>query len=330
MIDFTSSDGHVNSTELVENVSEVKKTLEHQLVVKTYGRNMMGRLLSIVNSSTPLEQSLIAYETSRIGLGPYLFGSDEIGRVEEFIKCRTLTHEEAFRDDVAVAFAKFHSLKLPLTRERCVDRERGDFARMKKTYDVILEITSRKKFKCTAVENLIEQMNWLKSISNVIGLKHRNVLVSGDPNYMNVLVLDSPSETKSSVMLIDYDCTCYSWRGIELGGHFVCQLFNFKEFSDFKTDFLYPDESTQRLFLEKYLNEWKRLNINLVDDQIDSLENLLKESYIGAMFCCLLWSWFRYCVYDDFENFGENFFLEEPKTFSTYLLLKNTFQSKYM
>ena len=327
-LSFAISNGYVNLTELVENTCQSKETTERKLIVKTYAGNIMGRLLNVVNSSTPLEQSLIAYEASRIGVSPRLFGADDKGRIEEYIDCRTLGHEEAFESEIAIAFAKFHSSKVPVTRDRCLDRERGDLARMRKTYDKISSIATRKGFTKSTIESILQELEWFERINT--GVKHRTVLVTGDPNYMNILVLNSPKDHQSPVMLIDFDCSCYSWRGIELGGHFVCQLVNFKDFTDLKTDFSYPDESTQCLFLNTYLNEWKRLNEGLVDESMDCVENLLKESYIGAMFMCLLWSWFHYCVHDDFENFGEDFFNQEPGTWKMFLAMKNFFQEKYL
>lgn len=315
----------------MENVSENKVTTERKLIVKTYGNNAMSIMLNVVNSSTPLEQSLIAHEASKFGLSPRLFGADEIGRVEEYIECRTLKHEEAFRDEIAIAFARFHSLEVPMTRDRSLGRERGDLVRMKQTYDKILNYSIEKGIQIPAVENILKEFQWFQSAGESIGIKHRTVLVTGDPNYMNILVLNSPRENQLPVMLIDFDCTCYSWRGIELGGHFVCQLVNFKDITDFKTDFLYPDESTQRSFLNTYLNEWKRLNVNLIHDEMDCLENLLKESYFGAMFVCLLWCWFRYCLHhDNLDKLEENFFTIEPKTLQFYQQVKELFQQKYL
>lgn len=321
--------GWVNSTLLVKNISQVR-TQASKLIVKFYGGNMMGRALNVVNSSSPLEQALIACETARLGLGPQVYGCDGKGRIEEFIECDTLTHEDALRSDVAVAFARFHSIKLPLCRDRCLGRDKGDFCLMTHTYHDLLRIAKSKGYPSDLINTLIAEVTWLEKVNVTIGIENRTVLVTGDPNYMNRLVVkDTKCNEQSKIKLIDYDCTCHSWRGIELGGHFVCQMFDFTDFDNICTSFTYPDEKVQISFLNTYLSEWKHLNPEIFDEKVDSLPNLLGECDIGAMFMCLLWTWFKYCLMQNIEQADESVFIEEPKTFTRYKEMKQNFIKKY-
>lgn len=291
----------------------------------------MGKMLQIVNSSSPLEQALIACETAKRGIGPQVYGCDEKGRVEEYVDCETLTHAEAFREDIPAAFASFHSMQLPLSRDRCVSRERGDFRLMTQTYSDLLRVAQKKGYSCDILETLKGEVDWLETVNEKIAAHHRVVFVTGDPNYMNRLLVkgDDAQVTSSRVKLIDYDCSCYSWRGIELGGHFICQMFDFSDFDNIRTSLAYPDESVQRSFLNVYLREWKSLNTAIVDEKVDCIENLLAECYIGAMFMCLLWTWFGYAAIDDIENAHESVFTKVPQTFICYSETKKHFSTKY-
>jgi choline/ethanolamine kinase len=87
-----------------------------------------------------VQQAVVFWEMSRRGWGPKIYGFFPGGRLEEFVEgSHTLTAAESTRDpvrkDVARAYARLHSLQLPLRKDsfanvvRELERERGEQAR---------------------------------------------------------------------------------------------------------------------------------------------------------------------------------------------------------
>ena len=104
--------------------TDSKENGPDSLVYKKYGGNKMGKIVfEISRVNSPLVQSLISHEVSKRGWGPKLYGLFDSGRIEEYVDSRVLLASEAFEEQmashVAKAYARFHSLDLPLEKLSC-------------------------------------------------------------------------------------------------------------------------------------------------------------------------------------------------------------------
>lgn len=296
----------VNTTLKVEKVkgerkentkNEVSSAGPTSIVFKKYGGNIYAQQAKKVGFrvNEPMVQSLIFHELSERGWGPKLYGLFEGGRVEEMIDCHTLTGEEAFTSefirDVAKAYARFHSLQLPIDHNIC-----DIFVQMLPTVDEgkeqLAEIIESKNISETDPLACFQRLHdfpfheegeWLKSIRSKV--KQRTVLCNMDPNYLNKLVRNhKPSDPDATrTVIIDLDGTAYSHRGYDLGGHCVVKMFyQTSENGKFSTS-LYPSDSERLAFLSAYLEEAEKLFDDFDGCSLDSLENLILECDIGAL-----------------------------------------------
>ena len=259
------------------------------IVFKKYGGNFFDRQVKEMgyrrNSSTI--QSLIFYEMSKRAWGPKLYGLIEAGRIEEMVDCHTLTPGEAFTPefilDVAKAYARFHSLQLPMNRQRfdlldmslaSVDRSKEQLAEFLESKN-LAEPDPLMSFKRLHDFPFDEEGKWLQSIRPQI--KQRTVLCTMDPNYLNRLVRNQkPSDPDATrTLIIDFDITAYFDRGFDLGGHLVHGMFTNRQLR-------YPSEAVTA-FLTAYLDEAEKLFQNFDSNSLDSLSNLMLECEFNSL-----------------------------------------------
>ena len=298
-------DGFVNTTLRVEKVkSESTKDEDEDpslgpssIVYKKYGGNIYEKQMQQVGFrvNKPLVQSLIFYEMSKRAWGPKLYGLFEGGRIEEMVDCHTLTPGEAFTPefirDVAKAYARFHSLELPIDRQTydlfnamllTVDEAKKQLAEFIKSKN-IAEPDPLACFQRLYDFPFDEEGKWLNSIRSKI--KQRTVFCTMDSNYLNRLVRNrKPSDPDATrTLIIDYDSSAYSHRGVDLGGHLVLRMFYGEDGSLQAFGLPYPSESEKLAFLSAYLEEAEKFFDDFDKSALDSLENLVLECEFNAL-----------------------------------------------
>lgn len=251
--------------------------------------------------NTDTSSTLIAYEMSRRGLGPKMYGIFKGGSIEEFIDSHTLTYEESsdpdISRDIAFSLAAAHAIEgLPLKRdtiEHNFQMQKEWIKLIPNQRDFLLNDEKVKQYKGDMefflnfdYEKVIE---WV--ISKCNELKMRKNFISFDMNYLNCLVRNQPMENEKRAVLIDYDLGQYNYRGIDLGGHFLNRRFDVTAKGDdiiIEGSSFFSDEHKRR-FLTIYQQEIKRLKIwdDFDEDGIDSIDNLLIESTMGAIIISL-------------------------------------------
>lgn len=266
--------------------------LPKKLLFKKYGGAIFDELTKDkISFNSPFIQSLIFYEQSCRGWGPKLYGITETGRVEEFVDCHTLKPVEAFTSemmkDVAKAYARFHSYKLPLKKKpyELIDSLLETVEPNKKA----LEESVKSKKECDPCLNELLQypfeseVKWFKSI--VSKMSQRDVLCTMDPNYLNRLVKNEKPKNENSIrtQIIDFDLTSYSPRGYDLAGHFISRLLDPTQKDNLISGHPYPSESERLSFLRFYLDECKGFFDDFDPSSLDSLENLLIEVDINLI-----------------------------------------------
>lgn len=241
--------------------------------------------------NTEVSEALIYQHQSRTGNGPKIFGVFPGGRIEEFIKSHTLKHIEAerpeFITDVARAYARYHSTDLPL--------ERNQLHKLFKNIIIDKEVFKIPQFKESKVDfDSLLSVDWnyeQESLKRVIeSIASREIFVHFDCHFLNILVREMDEEEfvknlNLRVMLIDYEFSFYGPRMFDFGDHFNAKMFDASNSGS--SGHPYPPENQRRLFLREYLKEWKTMNPDRFDPEIDNEEHLLFESEIGSLFASL-------------------------------------------
>ena len=105
-------------------------------------------------------------------------------------------------------------------------------------------------------------------------------------NRLNCLVKQDTTDPDQKVVLIDYEFTCYGFRGCDIGMHFKNRTIDIQEFMKGNMDGCpYPSEQERRFFATAYLEEAKRIAEDEWDDSLDNEFTLLLEAeYFGALY----------------------------------------------
>lgn len=279
------------------------------------------------------QQALVYWEMGRRGWGPKTYGLFASGRVEEWIEeSRTLTAAEAGRPEIAKgvarAYARFHSLEVPLRRDgfRRVVQKFSASAEAKR--EMVLEtLRGVDDPRAQAYAIIFRETDWSAELAWITSLfaKHncKTTLTHGDANYLNILVKHTaPPE----IMLIDYETTSFQPRAFDLGGHFNERQYVYNNPSTQLTGYPAPSRAEQELFCSAYLQELRSLGVTLY--ACDTVEHLMLEVQIGRMYQLLFTN--LMCTVFDEDVEDDPVFLEGlGHTMGCYRQLKEKFAREH-
>lgn len=244
---------------------------------------------------------------------------------------------EDVRRDVAGAYARLHSLRLPLRRDGfpLILREFGEGVR-RKGEDVVGRLREVGRTVAERYAGVFEGTDWVKEVEWVTGLfeKHgcKTTVTHGDTNFLNILVRptaaatgngDNDNDNDIRVVLIDYETVSYSYRGFDIGGHFSERMYCYCQPDNQLTGYSAPDVEEQRAFCEAYLCELRALG---AEERDDTVEQLLLEARIGRLWHALFVN-MMCTVFDDVEL--DPVFLEALGCMmEEYRVLKMEFEGK--
>ena len=290
--------GYVNTVHLVTRSNE-SITEPKQVVVHRSGGGVPVDRGSTTSFACRLDELMVFYASSRCGSAPRLYGMSEELTVQEYFKSHTLTPQDTLDHRIlgglARAYGKFHSLDVPISRTRylaCIDISRSRIAQLTQEKERFRSIvsTAQPSFDWNHVFQIdfVNEFEWMLSISDRIGF--RKVLVTGDNNFLNVLV----GEEDDRILLIDYEMTRYDARGFDLGGHFVNRTIKWNDKVNKASGFDILDRQMRRRFLQQYTQEIATSSRNLLKppydaEGLDSVDHLMQEVDIGMLSYALSW-----------------------------------------
>lgn len=278
--------GYLNTVNLVTRCT--KSILEpDQVVIRRCDGGFQRQRGKGTPFSTKFEEMLVFNESSKLATAPKLYGMDDNLTVQEYFKGHTLTPDdcldEKIRTKIAQAYAKFHSIDLP------IDRIKG-----KETIDSVKE--AYKKFpelkddlKKQAIEafpdmewdqvfemDFASEYEWLLDMMDKVG--YRTVMNTGDNNYLNVLVADDGNR----VALIDYEMAKYEPRGLDLGGHLYNRVMNWSDKNDKMSGYDILDKEHRLHFVTEYCKEVAKHGDHEPDD-MDTVDHVMQETSLGIL-----------------------------------------------
>ncbi len=291
-----NSGGFSSRLYIVEDISAATPNPIKKFLVRLYGGKLLTEDDPIRPEGGEIKETLVFYAVGLAALGPKLYGTFDGGRVEEYVASHVL--RDADYDErpetmleLARKLARFHSLTLPVSRERhqILDacdafHQNSDFEQFRKlaNHAGIMNTSSFEKF------DVESEIKWLRKAENAVS--GRIVTISGDINKNNVLILDRPDKFGERVMIIDYELCARDFRGRDIGQVFITKTLQQTDDGYFYISSDFPDDNWRRSFVTEYLKETKSLNYFEWDEKLDSVDHVLMEGdffmfYCVQMFC---------------------------------------------
>lgn len=184
---------------------------------------------------------------SKQGQGPRLLGRFSTGRVEEFIRARTLSASD-LRDPetstlIAAKMKEFHDLVMPGPRTILL------WSRLRNYLSEVQRISSSSKedpFHIAAMEEEITTLeNTLTGNHLPVGFCHN------DLQYGNIMM----DEVTKSITIIDYEYACYNPVAFDIANHFCEMAADYHTETPHVLDYSkYPGVEERQRFLRIYLS----------------------------------------------------------------------------
>lgn len=292
-------EGYCNRVFVVSREVGVSEAVEPAaVVVKMYGGNDFDCSAHPIKNS-PTEEAVIVHCLSEAGLGPKLYGVFLGGRVEEYATGGTLTPADSVADpsidvEKAKAFARFHSLQLPLVKDKMLKIREKEYCLLPETRKKLVEDVEStapgllSKMKSLLEWNITAEKEWLFQVFEESNF--RRSFVHSDSNYTNMIL-----RPDGRVTMIDYEFSCYGYSCLDLGGHFVFRQLDARNRTDSLSGFGYADEEKIRSFLEVYVDELEKIGKR---QETDTVDNLMLETDYGSLLCCLIFGEMMMAVAD--------------------------------
>ncbi|XP_046861693.1 choline/ethanolamine kinase-like isoform X2 [Xenia sp. Carnegie-2017] len=214
------------------------------------------------NNVRMMEECIICGLLAEKKMAPELYGIFPEGRLEQFIpNVRALTSREVqyprLSQQIAEHVAAFHKLKLPLSKE-------GTWF----------------------LDSL--QMHVVENSQSPVFFCHNDV----QPG--NLLVKANEDLDEAKIRVIDFEYSCYNYRGYDIGNHFSEWIFDYNHphYPFFTGDVTkYPSYDQKVFFVRAYLqayNETTDVTLDEIEKVIDEADRLsLLSHFFWAMFSIL-------------------------------------------
>ncbi|GAB2211168.1 hypothetical protein Droror1_Dr00016460 [Drosera rotundifolia] len=213
---------------------------------------------------------------SRHGLGPRLLGHFSGGRVEEFIRARTLSADDLRDPEISTLIAgkmrEFHKLDMPGPKVGCLWNRMRDWLRKAQT---ICTAADAKAFWLDCLESEIQMLEEkLSGDGQDIGFCHN------DLQYGNIMISD---ETRT-VTLIDYEYASYNPIAYDIANHFCEMAANYHSNRPHLLDYnMYPGLEERWRFISWYLSSSGN------NPSKSEVQQLVQETELYTLSNHLLW-----------------------------------------
>ena len=127
------------------------------------------------------------------------------------------------------------------------------------------------------------ELRWCSKANKSVG--GRQVLSLWDSHNNNVLVRKEPDVHGHRATLIDYETSCWSWRGHDIGNYWNFWLFDVAQHeNNFQSKTSYPSEAVRRKFITDYLEEVAKVaDFELDHNGYDTVDHVLMEAEVNGV-----------------------------------------------
>lgn len=242
---------------------------------------LYGAFYSDMSDSTVrmMEECIICGLLAEKNMGPDLYGIFPEGRLEQFIPdVRSLTSTEVRQPQLSRQIAKhvaaFHKLTLPLSKEGTWLLES-----LEKFVEEVKQIKfsdpeSDKSKQMEEILNRFDLDDSLRYVRQVAENSNSPVLFChNDVQPGNLLVKTCESLDVAKIKVIDFEYSCYNYRGFDIGNHF-CEWvndYNYPHYPYFIGDMSrYPSHDEKVFFVRTYLQAFEETE-SVTEEEIEKV-----------------------------------------------------------
>lgn len=325
--------GMMNTVQLLQCKERLDDSCPREIIIRTSGGGLLHDSSIDERRNSPVEENLVFFQASNLGIGPRLYGVYDGGRLEEFISGHLLRPDECndkcILSQIANVYAIYHSMNIPLSNDKfmlCYYNHVVDLFSNWMSYRHTDWSVKGKRKEDEETWHLINNFDYLRELSCLTSLltviESKEVLLHADANYTNFIVRDDEdiNDDRSRIIIIDYEWSMKGPRSLDLGAFFCNRLFDWPR-GGVSTGFEILPREERKHFLSEYYAKSQQLNF----DAKDTLDKVLEEADLGILFYLILFSG----LVLKFATFDSKFSSTPPLFFTNYLKYKGQFVLKY-
>lgn len=262
---------------LPDDVKPRTRDEPREVLLRLYGQKYNENETS---TSDKVLENVIFTLLSERGLGPHLYGVFPEGRLEEFIKARSMTQEEVrdplYSTVIAKKMAKVHNLNVPINKQnrwlfdtldkyvcqipsvRLDDVTDKNFHMAEKllSFDFIAEVEWLKKFLSRVHSPIVFCHNDVQGGNILLKRDDEGNAAEDKKSKRRDRATSSTKCDEDRVMLIDFEFADYNFRGFDLANHLVEYMYDYTNddfpfYNKFKQNS--PSKERQLNFFSAYL-----------------------------------------------------------------------------
>ncbi|CAK8561149.1 unnamed protein product [Lathyrus sativus] len=211
---------------------------------------------------------------SKNGQGPRLLGRFAQGRLEEFIRARTLSAPDIRDPSISALIAskmkEFHDLDMPGSKNVCLwDRLRNWLIEARR-------LSSTEEIETFRLDIMDKEISFLQ---NELSLSLERIgFCHNDLQYGNIML----DEVTDSLTIIDYEYASYNPIQYDIANHFTEMAANYHTETPHVLDFnKYPDLEERQRFVQTYLSlSEEKPSDNEVQQLVDEVEKYTLASHL--------------------------------------------------
>lgn len=247
---------------------------------------------------------------SKQGQGPRLLGRFSNGRIEEFIRARTLSACDLRDPDISALIAsklkEFHDLNMPGPKKPLV------WDRLRNWLSAAKSMCSAEEMQSLCLDAMEEE---IETLHNCLAADQHIAFCHNDLQYGNIMI----DEDTRSITIIDYEYACYNPLMFDIANHFCEMAADYHTETPHLLDYSkYPGLEERRRFLLVYLSSSGNQPGDLEVDKM--LEEVEKYSLASHLFWGL-WGVISEHVNEidfDYMEYArqrfQEYWLQKPKT----------------
>ncbi|XP_058761660.1 probable choline kinase 2 [Vicia villosa] len=211
---------------------------------------------------------------SKNGQGPRLLGRFAQGRIEEFIRARTLSAPDIRDPSISALIAskmkEFHDLDMPGSKNVYL------WERLRNWLIEARRLSSPEEIETFRLDKMDNEISFLENELSVsperIGFCHN------DLQYGNIML----DEVTNSLTIIDYEYASYNPIAYDIANHFTEMAANYHTETPHVLDFSkYPDLEERQRFVQTYLSSsGEKPSDNEVQQLLDEVEKYTLASHL--------------------------------------------------
>lgn len=257
------------------------------VVLRIYG-------IIIQDFTAQIQESVVFSILSERKLGPKLFAVFPGGRLEEYLPCRALSTDDlsdpVLSGHIAQRLSCYHRMIMPVNKQPTTI-----MAKLQLYHENLQHVQFNDQHKSELLKeflrfDILKEIDFVKKL--IKDIESPVVFCHNDVQEGNLLYLGKADEKENPIQMIDFEYSCYNYRGFDIGNHFCEWMFDYsyEKWPHFTYRIEnFPSKKQQVNFIKSYIKEHQSSCLAFPEKGKWTIGFMIKEANRFALLSHLFW-----------------------------------------